>query len=121
MTATTRASHAPKLIPPGAEYHRMFAGASSCRCQAAGEEYGFRGPVLRDAASWGRGRSAQLLLGLAVASVLFALIHADRARFDRSAGSVGAALLTPSCLVLVAAAVVVRIRTRDSGPPRGVS
>jgi uncharacterized protein len=137
--------------------------------QAAGEEYGFRGLVFRVAASWGRGRMAQLLLGLAVSSVVFAVIHtasdpwwnvlyvvfavttglitwrtggielaviihavyntlnlviwialhADLdVRFDRSAGSASAALLIPSCLVLIAAAVVIWIRTLNTGPAR---
>ncbi|GAA3646079.1 CPBP family intramembrane glutamic endopeptidase [Microbacterium marinilacus] len=43
--------------------------------QAAGEEYGFRGLVFRVAASWARGPRTALLLGIAVSSVLFAVVH----------------------------------------------
>ena len=43
--------------------------------QAAGEEYGFRGLVFRIAASWGRGPRTALVLGVAVSSLLFALVH----------------------------------------------
>ncbi|MFC7619296.1 CPBP family intramembrane glutamic endopeptidase [Microlunatus sp. GCM10028923] len=43
--------------------------------QAAGEEYGFRGLVFRIAASWARGQRAALLLGIAVSSILFAVVH----------------------------------------------
>jgi membrane protease YdiL (CAAX protease family) len=135
--------------------------------QAAGEEYGLRGLVLRVAASWGHGRWASLILGIGVSSAVFAVIHAapdpwwnvnyvvvsivagfitwrtggvetaavihalvntllfviwialgaDLAeRTDRSPGSLGAALMVSTCLVLVAAAVVVWLRTRTSGP-----
>ncbi|MEW1841151.1 type II CAAX endopeptidase family protein [Nonomuraea angiospora] len=43
--------------------------------QAAGEEYGFRGLVFRVAASWAKGPRAALLLGVAVSSILFAVVH----------------------------------------------
>lgn len=43
--------------------------------QAAGEEYGFRGLVFRVAASWAKSPRVALLLGVAVSSVLFAVVH----------------------------------------------
>ena len=43
--------------------------------QAAGEEYGFRGLVLRVAGGWARGARAGLALGVLVSSVTFALVH----------------------------------------------
>lgn len=43
--------------------------------QAAGEEYGYRGLVFRVAASWAKGPRAALILGIAVSSILFAVIH----------------------------------------------
>lgn len=43
--------------------------------QAAGEEYGLRGLVFRVAGSWVHGRWASLILGLAVSSVVFSVIH----------------------------------------------
>jgi hypothetical protein len=51
--------------------------------------------------------------------VIWIALHADLdVRFDRSAGSASAALLIPSCLVLIAAAVVIWIRTLNNGPAR---
>lgn len=43
--------------------------------QSAGEEYGFRGLIMRVAASWGRGPKSSLVLGITVSSVLFASMH----------------------------------------------
>jgi membrane protease YdiL (CAAX protease family) len=43
--------------------------------QAAGEEYGFRGLILRVVGSWTRNARLGLLLGIVVSSVLFALVH----------------------------------------------
>lgn len=43
--------------------------------QAAGEEYGVRGLVLRVVGGWTRGRRAGLVLGIVVSSVLFTLVH----------------------------------------------
>ncbi|MGI5186676.1 CPBP family intramembrane glutamic endopeptidase [Promicromonospora sp. CA-289599] len=43
--------------------------------QCAGEEYGLRGLVFRIAASWGRGRTTSLILGIGVSSVIFSAIH----------------------------------------------
>lgn len=43
--------------------------------QAAGEEYGYRGLVFRVAASWAKGPRTALLLGIAVSSVVFAVVH----------------------------------------------
>ncbi len=43
--------------------------------QAAGEEYGLRGLVFRIAASWGRGRTTSLILGIGVSSLIFSVIH----------------------------------------------
>jgi uncharacterized protein len=43
--------------------------------QAAGEEYGFRGLMFRVAASWAKSPRVALLLGVAVSSVLFAVVH----------------------------------------------
>jgi membrane protease YdiL (CAAX protease family) len=43
--------------------------------QAAGEEYGLRGLVFRVAGSWARGRWASLIVGIAVSSVVFSVIH----------------------------------------------
>lgn len=43
--------------------------------QSAGEEYGFRGLIMRVAASWGRGPKSSLILGITVSSVLFASMH----------------------------------------------
>ncbi|CAK7261778.1 CAAX amino terminal protease family protein (plasmid) [Shinella sp. WSC3-e] len=43
--------------------------------QSAGEEYGFRGLVFRIASSWVRNPRASLIVGIAVSSVLFALVH----------------------------------------------
>lgn len=135
--------------------------------QAAGEEYGLRGLVFRVAGSWVHGRWASLILGIAVSSVVFSVIHtagdiwwnvlyvifsivtgfitwrtggleiavvihtalnvvtflywfvlqADLTdRFDRSSGAVTTALFVPIAIVLVIIAVVVWVRTRQSGP-----
>lgn len=43
--------------------------------QAAGEEYGLRGLVLRVAGSWARGPRAGLVVGVLVSSLLFTAIH----------------------------------------------
>ncbi len=43
--------------------------------QAAGEEFGFRGLVLRVASSWSRDPRTSLVLGVVVSAVLFAAIH----------------------------------------------
>lgn len=43
--------------------------------QAAGEEYGFRGLILRVAGSWTRGARAGLVIGILVSSVAFAVVH----------------------------------------------
>lgn len=43
--------------------------------QSAGEEYGLRGLVFRIAASWGRGRTTSLILGIGVSSAIFSVIH----------------------------------------------
>lgn len=43
--------------------------------QCAGEEYGLRGLVFRIAASWGRGRTTSLILGIGVSSMIFSAIH----------------------------------------------
>ncbi|KJL26858.1 CAAX amino terminal protease self- immunity [Microbacterium azadirachtae] len=43
--------------------------------QAAGEEYGYRGLVFRVAASWATGPRTALLLGVAVSSIVFAVVH----------------------------------------------
>ncbi|MGM7666058.1 lysostaphin resistance A-like protein [Microbacterium sp. A93] len=43
--------------------------------QGAGEEYGFRGLILRVAGGWARGARAGLVVGIVVSSVLFALVH----------------------------------------------
>jgi membrane protease YdiL (CAAX protease family) len=43
--------------------------------QAAGEEYGFRGLILRVVGSWTRNARAGLVLAIIVSSVLFALVH----------------------------------------------
>ena len=43
--------------------------------QAAGEEYGFRGLVLRVAGGWARGARAGLALGVVVSSLAFAALH----------------------------------------------
>ena len=43
--------------------------------QAAGEEYGFRGLVLRVAGSWARGPRAGLVVGVVVSTLAFTLIH----------------------------------------------
>jgi uncharacterized protein len=45
--------------------------------QAAGEEYGFRGLIFRVASSWTRGSRSGLFVGIAVSSVLFAVVHAS--------------------------------------------
>ncbi|MEV4759762.1 CPBP family intramembrane glutamic endopeptidase [Micromonospora sp. NPDC049559] len=45
--------------------------------QSAGEEYGFRGLAFRVAASWGRGTRTSLVIGVAVSTLLFAVIHAS--------------------------------------------
>ncbi|WP_263309898.1 CPBP family intramembrane glutamic endopeptidase [Brachybacterium atlanticum] len=44
--------------------------------QAAGEEYGFRGLILRVAGSWVRGRIPALVLGIGVSALAFAMLHA---------------------------------------------
>lgn len=43
--------------------------------QATGEEYGYRGLVFRVAASWAKGPRTALLLGVAVSSIVFAVVH----------------------------------------------
>ncbi len=43
--------------------------------QAAGEEYGFRGLILRVVGSWTRNARLGLVLAITVSSVLFALVH----------------------------------------------
>jgi membrane protease YdiL (CAAX protease family) len=43
--------------------------------QSAGEEYGYRGLVLRAAASWARGPRTSLVLGVAVSTVVFTVVH----------------------------------------------
>lgn len=43
--------------------------------QAAGEEYGFRGLILRVAGSWVHGRTPSLILGIVVSSLAFAVLH----------------------------------------------
>ena len=43
--------------------------------QAAGEEYGFRGLILRVAGSWVRGRIPALALGIGVSALAFAVLH----------------------------------------------
>lgn len=43
--------------------------------QAAGEEYGFRGLILRVVGGWTRNARLGLVLGIAVSTVLFAAIH----------------------------------------------
>ncbi|MFC5272830.1 CPBP family intramembrane glutamic endopeptidase [Brachybacterium sacelli] len=43
--------------------------------QSAGEEYGVRGLIFRIAGSWVHGRWASLVLGIAVSSAVFAVIH----------------------------------------------
>lgn len=43
--------------------------------QAAGEEYGYRGLVFRVATSWARGPRPALILGIAVSSLVFAVVH----------------------------------------------
>ncbi|PPF41914.1 CPBP family intramembrane metalloprotease domain-containing protein [Pseudoclavibacter sp. AY1F1] len=43
--------------------------------QSAGEEYGIRGLIFRVAGSWVHGRWASLVLGIAVSTVVFTLIH----------------------------------------------
>jgi len=43
--------------------------------QGAGEEYGFRGLILRVAGGWTRGARAGLVVGVLVSSVLFAVVH----------------------------------------------
>ncbi|GAB6930787.1 CPBP family intramembrane metalloprotease [Paenibacillus sp. JCM 10914] len=43
--------------------------------QSAGEEYGFRGLVFQIASSWVRSPRASLIVGIAISSVLFAVIH----------------------------------------------
>ncbi|TFV82609.1 CPBP family intramembrane metalloprotease [Microbacterium sp. dk485] len=43
--------------------------------QAAGEEYGFRGLILRVVGGWTRSPRAGLILAIIVSSVLFALVH----------------------------------------------
>lgn len=43
--------------------------------QGAGEEYGFRGLILRVAGGWARGARAGLVAGIVVSSVLFAIVH----------------------------------------------
>lgn len=43
--------------------------------QAAAEEYGFRGLVFRVAGGWARGARAGLVVGVAVSSVAFAIVH----------------------------------------------
>ncbi len=44
--------------------------------QAAGEEYAVRGLIFRVAGSWMRGRWASLVVGIAVSTATFAVIHA---------------------------------------------
>jgi membrane protease YdiL (CAAX protease family) len=43
--------------------------------QAAGEEYGFRGLILRVVGSWTRSARLGLVLAITISSVLFALVH----------------------------------------------
>ncbi|GAA1981471.1 CPBP family intramembrane metalloprotease [Isoptericola halotolerans] len=43
--------------------------------QAAGEEYGLRGLVFRVAGSWARGRTASLVIGIAMSALVFAVLH----------------------------------------------
>jgi membrane protease YdiL (CAAX protease family) len=43
--------------------------------QAAGEEYGFRGLILRVAGSWMRGRVAALVVGIGASALAFAVLH----------------------------------------------
>ena len=43
--------------------------------QAAGEEYGFRGLILRVVGSWTRSARLGLVLAIVISSVLFALVH----------------------------------------------
>lgn len=43
--------------------------------QAAGEEYGFRGLILRVVGSWTRNARLGLVLAITISSVLFALVH----------------------------------------------
>lgn len=43
--------------------------------QAAGEEYGFRGLILRVAGSWVRGRIPALILGITASALAFAVLH----------------------------------------------
>ncbi|WP_051302671.1 CPBP family intramembrane glutamic endopeptidase [Salibacterium aidingense] len=59
-----------------ADLFAMFAvGILIVPLQSAGEEYGFRGLVFQIASSWIRSPRASLIFGIAVSSVLFALIH----------------------------------------------
>lgn len=49
--------------------------------QAAGEEYGFRGLILRVVGSWTRSARWGLVLGIAVSTLLFAAVHLSTSGF----------------------------------------
>lgn len=135
--------------------------------QAAGEEYGFRGLILRVAGGWTRGARAGLVVGILVSSVAFAFVHlstdawlnvwylvfavstalitwrtggieiavvlhavfnvlnfvfdtALRIDFDAVLAdrATTAAEMLPGIVVMIAAAVIVWVRTRRTGPAR---
>lgn len=72
-----------ELLQPGATAHWLSADLVAffvvivllIPLQAAGEEYGVRGLIFRIAGSWVHGRWASLLLGIAVSTAVFAVIH----------------------------------------------
>ncbi|MCS5721476.1 CPBP family intramembrane metalloprotease [Herbiconiux sp. CPCC 203407] len=49
--------------------------------QAAGEEYGFRGLIMRVVGSWTRNARLGLVLAIVISSVLFALVHVSTSGF----------------------------------------
>ncbi|MFV2198543.1 CPBP family intramembrane glutamic endopeptidase [Nocardiopsis sp. LOL_012] len=76
LTAFTFLSPVEESEWPLADLFWMFAiTVLLVPLQSAGEEYGLRGLAFRVAASWGRGPRTALVLGVAVSSLLFMVVH----------------------------------------------